>query len=201
MSTNIETAARTDPATGWDKSRTASAFGTQNAITMSSVATVVMATDHAWLPGRLDVVCTRRLQKLDTFEGDPEAGYEKPKRSAAAAVRDLLSAIYAWAPSLDSPSISPSPEGEILVSWRRPGAYLVLHFDEGADFDWSFRLTKPLVGTGNAANPDMQLSLAKALMSFLDPTNFLTTATRGGAVVSTPSIEQIAHPKISSSTV
>ncbi|MFT9447807.1 hypothetical protein [Gluconobacter japonicus] len=78
----------------------------------------------------------RRLHTLKTFEGDSDVGYVRPETSAVVAISNILEEMFDAAPYLPAPVISPASDGEVVVSWRRPNAYMVWHFDSGSDFEW-----------------------------------------------------------------
>src|ERR1700722_17360698 len=119
----------------------------------AEAVTAPVSSDHPFSSTAMNYmspVCNRRLTKLETFEGDPDIGYAKPDGRAVSAVRQMMSAIYCHNPEIESPLISPSVDGEILVSWRRNGRYFVLHFDSGSKFEWSFKFNRLLDGVADA---------------------------------------------------
>lgn len=118
--------------------------------------------------GTMDAVAARRLRKLETFEGDPDLGFEKPLPSAVHAVRHLLASLYEWRPELEAPAISPAADGEILMSWRRAKAYMVLSFIEGDRFEWSFKVKKRLYGAANVSSGAVARDLAAVLDYLLE---------------------------------
>lgn len=77
-----------------------------------------------------------RLQILKTFEGETDIGYVQPQKVAVQAISELLEDMFELAPYLPAPVISPAADGEIIVSWRQPDAYMMWHFEDGSNFEW-----------------------------------------------------------------
>jgi hypothetical protein len=115
----------------------------------------------------LDPIWERRLAKLKSFPGDQALGYVRPPSLAVAHIRRLLSAIYRERPELPAPAISPSADGEILVSWRRPGVYFILSFEDKDDFDWISNSGGRSSGTWDARDQALPIPLAGAISSVL----------------------------------
>lgn len=132
-----------------------------------------------WLPettssrdvSALDPIAARRLWKLRTFQGEADIGYEKPDASAVSAVSIVLNAVCSFHSGIKSPAVSPSPDGDVLLSWRTKKAYLILQFVNGTEFEWAFKLRKPISGKADAINPDTQRGLVAILRYLLNPTS------------------------------
>lgn len=118
---------------------------------------------------QMNSVCARRLAKLETFPGDEELGFDKPSADAVRSVRAILTKVYASNPQLEPPAISPAPDGEVIISWRRAEKFMVLSFTEGSKFEWAFRKAKhKLYGTANASAAGTGEALAQVLTYLLN---------------------------------
>lgn len=147
----------------------------------SGLSNSVASQLSLYVVDRMGDVCSRRLRKLETFEGDENLGYPKPSADAVAAIRSLLMHLYTLDPTLESPAISPSQDGEVLVSWRRQGQYFVCHFDTGRTFEWVLKAGKLLSGYADSGDRDAQNGLARLLTFFLEPSALESLAPASGS--------------------
>lgn len=120
-------------------------------------------------------ICFYRLSIVEKFEGDDEAGFDKPDPEVVSLVKKFLINIYGNYPNLESPIISPARDGEIIVSWRKKRAYFLCCFDEGGqNFEWIFNQSKMIGGISDSESVEVQQQLPFAVTCFFHPEEFFS---------------------------
>lgn len=115
-------------------------------------------------------ICFYRMSVLEKFDGDEEAGYSKPPVEVVGLVKDFLKKIYDVMPNLESPVISPAPDGEIIISWRKNKGYFLCCFDEESnDFEWIFNYSKMINGKEDSKDGIIQKNISLLVDLFFNP--------------------------------
>ena len=115
------------------------------------------------LPSISQAITSHRLATVEAFDGDLELGFAKPSTAALKAIRHFLTAAYEINPDLDSPIISPTSDGEVIISWRRPGIYLICCFDDSSVFEWLFKRSELICGFADSASPLIRRQLTEVV--------------------------------------
>jgi hypothetical protein len=123
----------------------------------------------------VDPVARRRLAKLETFDGDSDLGFEKPDQRAVAAAKRLVQSVCRVNFGIKSPSVSPAPNGEVLLSWKMKDAYFKLQFSDGEVGEWAFKLHKPISGEVDVSSHGVRRGIRHILYHLLNPTDFHRT--------------------------
>lgn len=106
----------------------------------------------------------KRLERLLTFQGDDESGFEKPSSKALSNVSVLLRQLLNTEKLPAAPIISVAPDGEILVSWRTQRAYFLLSFEDTDNLEWVFKNKKIVSGVWDLTHYNSISMLAKTLL-------------------------------------
>ncbi|MBB2201646.1 hypothetical protein [Gluconacetobacter tumulisoli] len=96
---------------------------------------------------KMNAEVTKRIGLLQSFKGDEEAGYPRPSRAVVDKTVTLVCQLYQADPVLEPPMISPSLDGDVLISWRTAGRYFIIYVDQDDKSDVTFKFRNS--GSGN----------------------------------------------------